>query len=310
MPSPTECATHSTEITQPTTALTQRKDTRTVKVEIHDTASTAQYLIQAGNKHAVDILEGISILHTDIVSLAKAEEAILNGIVIDAQDLIQAELDGDVSEEEEVPEVVIDESIPYIEDSAPEIEIEEDISEEVVFERDNVIEGEILEEAVNEEEITPEILYEQEIAPKVVILNGILPQYSTEDSITQPPLATSSGKAYILNENGDEDAISLSSFGSRSESDKKSSNESLQSNARDLENVSKYKFEVFEPQTPGRTVSSIFIVMYSLLGLTILTLIILTVVFDYGMLLLLVMIVIIFCSIVILTNCCAMVYTV
>ena len=75
-----------------------------------------------------------------------------------------------------------------------------------------------------------------------------------------------------------------------------------------MERVPKYQFEVFEPQTPGRSVSSMFIVMYSLLGLTILTMIIMTVVFNFGMLLLLVMIIIVFIVIVILTNCCAMMY--
>ena len=32
------------------------------------------------------------------------------------------------------------------------------------------------------------------------------------------------------------------------------------------ENVSKYEFEVFEPETPGRGVSSVFICLYSVLG--------------------------------------------
>ena len=72
--------------------------------------------------------------------------------------------------------------------------------------------------------------------------------------------------------------------------------------------VSKFQFEVFETETPGRGVSSVFIFLYSLLGLTILTLIILTVVFDFGMMLLLVMTIIIFVIIVILTNTCTMVY--
>ena len=34
------------------------------------------------------------------------------------------------------------------------------------------------------------------------------------------------------------------------------------------ENVSKYEFEVFEPETPGRGVSSVFICLYSVLGET------------------------------------------
>jgi len=75
-----------------------------------------------------------------------------------------------------------------------------------------------------------------------------------------------------------------------------------------FENVSKLEFEVFETETPGRGVSSIFICLYTALGATILSVIILTIVFDFGMLLLLVMTVIIFIIIVVLTNTCTMVY--
>jgi len=78
--------------------------------------------------------------------------------------------------------------------------------------------------------------------------------------------------------------------------------------AAHLESVSKYEFEVFEAETPGRGVSSVFICLYSVLGATILTMIILTVVFNFGMLLLLVMTVIVFIIIVILTNLCTMFY--
>ena len=86
------------------------------------------------------------------------------------------------------------------------------------------------------------------------------------------------------------------------------SNESIQTIAQEMGNATKYKFEVFEPETPGRAVSSTFIVMFSLLGMTIITMIILTVVFNYGLLLMLVMIVIVFMLIVILTHFCAMMY--
>jgi len=65
---------------------------------------------------------------------------------------------------------------------------------------------------------------------------------------------------------------------------------------------------VFEPLTPARGVSSVFICLYSVLGVTILTMIILTVVFNFGMLLLLVMTVIVFIVIIILTNMCTMIY--
>ena len=101
-------------------------------------------------------------------------------------------------------------------------------------------------------------------------------------------------------------AFSTSSFGSRKKQD--ASNESISTIAQELDGVSKFKLEMFEPEAPSRTVSSIFIAMFCLLGLTILTMIVLTVVFNYGLLLMLVMIVIIFILIVILTNFCAMLY--
>ena len=161
-----------------------------------------------------------------------------------------------------------------------------------------------------EREITPEVVIEREITPEVVILYAIFTQTSVEEDTFQEQvqLYTKTAKLQAKSDNVPDVTFSVSSF--VSDYDKQSSNDSIQTIAQDLQNVSKYKFEVFEPETPGRTVSSIFIVMYSLLGLTILTLIILTFVFDYGMLLLLVMIILIFCSIVILTNCWAMVYTI
>jgi len=75
-----------------------------------------------------------------------------------------------------------------------------------------------------------------------------------------------------------------------------------------LDSASKLEFEVFEAETPGRGVSTVFICLYTALGGTILTMIILTVVFNFGMMLLLGMTVIIFIIIVILTNMCTMVY--
>ena len=104
------------------------------------------------------------------------------------------------------------------------------------------------------------------------------------------------------------DAVSTSSSGSRENHLYDESNDSIHTIAVEIDNVSSYKFEVLEPEAPGRTVSSLFIVMFSILGLTIITMIILTVVFNYGLLLMLVMIVIIFILIIILTNFCAMMY--
>ena len=155
-----------------------------------------------------------------------------------------------------------------------------------------------------EREITPEVVIEREITPEVVILYAIFTQTSVEEDTFQEQvqLFTKTAKLQAKSDNVPDVTFSVSSF--VSDYDKQSSNDSIQTIAQDLQNVSKYKFEVFEPETPGRTVSSIFIVMYSLLGLTILTLIILTFVFDYGMLLLLVMIILI------LTNCSATVYTI
>jgi len=294
-----------------------------VHVEIHDTDSTAaQYLIQEGDTRDVEILEAISIfkeIEAEVVTRAElsAEQVILNGIVIDADLAYKAVIKAEIETEQDIVTEILFKRNVVIEGTTPtegdvvlnSENAQEETANEIVIERDISLEihGEKPPEAESEEEIRPEIVSEQEIAPKVVIINEILSQSYTEEDITQGqlPISRSCEKIYAASFN-DEDAISFSSFGS----DKKSSNESIHTIAQDLENVSKYKFEVFEPQTPGRTVSSIFIVMYFLLGLTILTLIILTIVFDYGMLLLLVMIVIIFCSIVILTNCCAMFYTV
>ena len=99
-----------------------------------------------------------------------------------------------------------------------------------------------------------------------------------------------------------EDEFSVSSFGSQGQD---TSNNSIQAIAQKMEKVPKYQFEVFEPETPGRSVSSMFIVMYSLLGMTIL---IMTIIFNFGMLLLLAMIGIVFIVILILTNCSAMMH--
>jgi len=74
------------------------------------------------------------------------------------------------------------------------------------------------------------------------------------------------------------------------------------------EAVSKFEFEVFETETPSRGVSTVFICLYTAIGATILTMIVLTVVFDFGMMMLLGMTAIIFIIIVILTNMCTMVY--
>lgn len=72
--------------------------------------------------------------------------------------------------------------------------------------------------------------------------------------------------------------------------------------------VSKFEFEVFETETPSRGVSTVFICLYTAIGATILTMIVLTLVFDFGMMLLLGMTAVIFIIIVILTNMCTMVY--
>ena len=146
------------------------------------------------------------------------------------------------------------------------------------------------------------------ITPNVVILGVTLPQSMIQKDIypKRPEVATRTTKFYVNSDYTPDDAFSTSSFGSHQ--DQNASHDSIHTIAQDMENVSKYKFEVFEPETPGRAVSSIFIVMFSVLGLTILTMIILTVVFNYGLLLMLVMIVIIFILIVILTNFCAMMY--
>ena len=154
-----------------------------------------------------------------------------------------------------------------------------------------------------------EIVREEEIIPEIVILDDIIPQSVIEVKIVQSPRVSPRTQTTKFNSNGEyvtEDSFSVSSYGSYP--DPEASNECIQTIAQEMENVSEYKFEVFEPQAPGRAVSSTFIVMYSLLGLTILTMIILTVVFNFGMLLLLVMIVIIFIIIVILTNFCVMMY--
>ena len=151
----------------------------------------------------------------------------------------------------------------------------------------------------------PNSVIQEVITPEVVILDVTLPQ-----SVIQEGREVST-KITNVHTNSDYDApeetFSASSFGSHS--DQATTNERIRTIAQETQNVSKFEFEVFEPQPPGRSVSSIFIVMYSFLGLTILTLIILTVLFDIGMLLLLVMIVIIFIIIVILTNFCVMMYT-
>jgi len=55
-------------------------------------------------------------------------------------------------------------------------------------------------------------------------------------------------------------------------------------------------------------VSTVFICLYTAIGATILTMIVLTVVFDFGMMMLLGMTAVIFIIIVILTNMCTMVY--
>lgn len=148
---------------------------------------------------------------------------------------------------------------------------------------------------------------EEVIIPNVVILT--LPPSAIKDEVcSKPPevLAKRTRNFYVNTDYTAEDAFSTSSFGSRKKQD--ASNESISTIAQELDGVSKFKLEMFEPEAPSRTVSSIFIAMFCLLGLTILTMIVLTVVFNYGLLLMLVMIVIIFILIVILTNFCAMLY--
>ena len=70
------------------------------------------------------------------------------------------------------------------------------------------------------------------------------------------------------------------------------------------------KFQFPELQPPSHSVSSMFIVMYCLLGATIMMLIVLTILSDISMLLLLSVTIIIFVLIVIVTNICVMIYQV
>ena len=149
-----------------------------------------------------------------------------------------------------------------------------------------------------------ESVREEVITPTVVIVDVTLQQSMIQEE--SPEVAKRTTTFYINSDYAPDDTFSASSFGS--DPDQDAPNENIQTIAQEMENVSNYKF--VEPETPGRAVSSMFIVMFALLGLTILTMIILTVVFNYGMLLMLVMIIIIFILIVILTNCCAMMYTI
>ena len=75
--------------------------------------------------------------------------------------------------------------------------------------------------------------------------------------------------------------------------------------AEQIDNDSKFSVE---PHPPSPAVSCAFAVIYSLLGFTIVMLIILTIIFNFSMILLLSMIVIIFIIILIVTNFCVIVY--
>ena len=150
---------------------------------------------------------------------------------------------------------------------------------------------------------------EEVITPNVVILGVTLPPSMKQEEVySKGPevLDKRTTRFYVNSTYTTEDAFSTSSFGSHRVQDV--STDSIHTIAQEMSNVSKHKFEVLELETPGRAVSSIFIMMFCLLGLTIMAMIILTVVFNYGLLLMLVMIVIIFILIVILTNFCAMMY--
>ena len=306
MPSPTDCHTDRA-ITQPTPTQQNKQHRQTVivgfarGVEVNDDASD-ESMINDGVAPAVEILNETltdAVIFKDKFSEEGKKRKIDPEVVIEEDSLIELE---------KATTVVIEAEI------APGFLKEQEIAPEVVIVGKKwpevVIEQEVAPELVKKWKITPEVVIEREITPEVVILNGSLTQTSVEEDTFQGQvkLYTNTTKFQAKSDNAPDDFFSVLSFGS--DYDQQSSNDSIHTIAKDLENVSKYKFEVFEPETPGHTVSSIFIVMYSLLGLTILTLIILTFVFDYGMLLLLVMIIIIFCSIVILTNCWAMVYTV
>ena len=67
------------------------------------------------------------------------------------------------------------------------------------------------------------------------------------------------------------------------------------------------KFEV-EPRPPSRTVSLIFTFIYSVLGIAMVVMIVLTVLYNFSLLLLLSMMAVIFIALIIVTNFCVIVY--
>jgi hypothetical protein len=150
--------------------------------------------------------------------------------------------------------------------------------------------------------------------PKLLIVAEKLPEVlpraetmlQTETLIKSPilsPKTPRSEKDSDLIYTVSEDRISTSSFSSGS--DPEAANE----DPRTISD-SKFQFQVSEALPPAPSVSSMFIVMYCLLGLTIVLMIILTVLTHISMLLLLSMTIIVFILIVIVTNICVMVYQV
>ena len=100
-----------------------------------------------------------------------------------------------------------------------------------------------------------------------------------------------------------EDRLSTSSFCSDYDQEAVVENPKVKSD-------SKFYFQISEIQPPEPSVSSMFIAMYCLLGLTIVLMIVLTILTQISMLLLLSMTIIVFVLIIIVTNICVMVYQV
>ena len=124
-------------------------------------------------------------------------------------------------------------------DIVPEVVRKIDIVPGGLIEQEIALEDLITPDVVREGEKVPEVLIEREITPEVVILYGSLTQTSVEEDTFQEQvqLYTKTAKFQAKSENAPDDTFSVSSFGYHY--DQQFSNDSIQTIAKDLENVSK-----------------------------------------------------------------------
>ena len=136
--------------------------------------------------------------------------------------------------------------------------------------------------------------------PEVLMVTENLPEMLQQEDMQLPKTPISRMKKELV-DNIPEDWHSTSSFNSTLQK----LDENIRTIAELVDNDSKFSVE---PHPPTPAVSFVFAVIYSFLGFTIVLMIILTIIFNFSMLLLLSMMVIIFIILVIVTNFCVIVY--